>query len=171
VIKTKINVPKVGVAKKSEECVLPSKTGRRMEAQIRHQMEEEFATERSRPVAPSGPLLDEKEKGRCQLMMEYHGKVPQELLLTEKQQEVIKQQKAEARARLKPRGDKEQLEAFFSQIVAEVDERKQFMDEMTARGQLKKNDAARIRGEIAERMRELRKIDNMIRGLASSQPE
>ena len=57
---------------------------------------------------------------------------------------------------------KEQAETLFGQVVREIEEREQFLLEMTSAGRGASYETA-IKAEISERVRTLKKLDSTIR--------
>ena len=62
--------------------------------------------------------------------------------------------------RLTPRGKKSQAQVLYDQIVQEIEDRTAFLDEMRVNGASEEYEPI-ILGEIAERMRELKKLEKM----------
>ncbi len=82
---------------------------------------------RRRPNA--GPLLDDREKERLAALMRYHGKVPE---LTDEERAAAQA----ARGKREPLSERQELQRMFDAVVAEVEERRQFLDDMQAAGKL-----------------------------------
>lgn len=64
-----------------------------------------------------------------------------------------------------PKSELGQLQDLFQSVVAEIDERQLFLDDMLRMGALKPTDAANVRIEIAVRAKELQTLDNRIKTL------
>ena len=100
------------------------------------------------PPRPSGPLLDDREKERCAALMRFRGKLPEPI---------------PRKVKRRNRTEREELEAMFASIQAEIDEREAWLAEMAV------HDVARaakyqsqIQGEVQTRVAELKRIDAML---------
>ena len=102
----------------------------------------------------AGPLLDDAEKDRLAEWMRYRGKPPE-------RKAAIQQQQPRAR-----QGSNFELQSLFDQIVIEVNERQAFLDEMAAlsrtNGKEYQTQTNQIKREIAERVKEMKRIDQML---------
>lgn len=108
------------------------------------------------PPLPRGPLMGEAEKQRCADAMRFRGKVP----------EITPEQRAtQLKARSKSNQSKSELETLqelFDATLAEIEERKQFLSEMEAKGALSRDTVHQIRAEIRLRIDDMQKIDRLI---------
>ena len=129
---------------------------RKPEATIRREMraDPDF-NGTSRAPKPAKPLLGEAEKRRLQRLREFNGRPP----------EVVRPQKLSERSKVKeqPRRktQREQLEELFDAVVGEIEEREAFLHEMRAHGRGDRYEHA-IRAEIAERVNQLRGLDERL---------
>ncbi|CAG9467240.1 unnamed protein product [Pedinophyceae sp. YPF-701] len=155
--KVNVRVPKFGRrAPDSAADLLAKYKGKKTVDAIREQQEIEKVLDKSRgPPLARGKLLDDREKARLAKFMEYNGKPPREP--TQRELEL----QARQRAALRPRTEREELEEMFAKVVREIDERKAFLDDMARQGRYNEF-AGTIRGEIAERVREMSRIDQML---------
>ena len=147
--RAEVRVPRVG-RPRSTAPAAPAIPARKPLEQIRLEMETDAELNRTAgPPLPSGPLLDEREKQRCASLMEFRGRLPAP-------------PRAPAGAPRQPRTEVEVLEEMFDRVVAEIDERKRFLEEMSGRGR-DKEFRAMMQGEIADRVRELDRLDRLIK--------
>lgn len=102
----------------------------------------------------AGPLLDDAEKARLAEWMRYRGKPPEQKL-------AMPQPKSQA-----AKGSNSELQNLFDQIVVEVNDRKAFLEEMAAWSQTSgkeyQTQSNQIKREIAERVLEMKRIDQML---------
>lgn len=106
--------------------------------------------------APSRRLIGEEGKLRFQRLREFNGRLPEE-------QAWAKPMRDEPKPKEKKNiTAKEQAETLFGQVVREIEEREQFLLEMTSAGRGASYETA-IKAEISERVRTLKKLDSTIR--------
>lgn len=105
-------------------------------------------------VSFAGPLLDDAEKDRLAEWMRYRGKPPERKATVQ---------------HLKPqvvKGSKAELQKLFDEIVVEINERQAFSEEMAAlsqtSGKAYQTQSNQIKREIAERVKEMKRIDQML---------
>eukprot|EP00998_Keelungia_sp_KM082_P007411 NODE_3607_length_872_cov_21.914094_g3585_i0.p1 GENE.NODE_3607_length_872_cov_21.914094_g3585_i0~~NODE_3607_length_872_cov_21.914094_g3585_i0.p1 ORF type:complete len:282 (+),score=57.56 NODE_3607_length_872_cov_21.914094_g3585_i0:128-847(+) len=98
--------------------------------------------------APARNLIGAAEKERLQLHMQFDGDVPEP--------------QAPAPPPRPPTPPKQDNKALFSTILGEIEERKQFLDEMRKVGQAQRYEN-KIKGEIASRVADLRTLDKAIK--------
>ena len=100
----------------------------------------------------AGPLLDDVEKQRLAEWMRYKGKPPE-----------LKASQAPPR---KPKpGSKADLQNLFDQIVVEVNERQQYLQDMTAHTSTKDHQAVsnQMKREIQDRVQEMKRLDELLK--------
>ncbi|GAX72986.1 hypothetical protein CEUSTIGMA_g438.t1 [Chlamydomonas eustigma] len=114
----------------------------------------------AQPPQPKGPLLDEAEKSRLAMAMQFRGKVPQ--ASTQELEEAARHRGVRSKA---PRSEREELQALFKATMEEVEDRKAFLAEMEAQGALKKDHVHQIQGEIRIRVEDMHRLDRMLRDL------
>ena len=107
-----------------------------------------------RTVFTAGPLLDDAEKGRLAEWMRYRGKPPECKV------------SAQPRKAQVATGSKAELQRLFDEIVLEINERQTFLEEMAAlsqtNGKAYQTQSNQIKREIAERVQEMKRIDQML---------
>eukprot|EP00879_Flechtneria_rotunda_P003090 GHRR01003311.1.p1 GENE.GHRR01003311.1~~GHRR01003311.1.p1 ORF type:complete len:263 (+),score=91.78 GHRR01003311.1:594-1382(+) len=143
-----------------------------------HQILAELAAEAQQQLGraplPSGPLIDEKEKERCALMMQYKGKIPASAQLDPSKAAATRrslnrsgllgQQQAVCDG-LNSR--RRQIQQRFTEIEGEIAEREEFMVNMQQRGKLTEQHLSILRGEVAVKVQEMRQLDKQIKDLDS----
>lgn len=104
--------------------------------------------------SPAGPLLDDAEKDRLAEWMRFRGKPPE-------RKPAVHQQKPKA-----AKGSNSELQSLFDQIVTEVSDRQTFLEEMATlsqtNGKAYQTQSNQIKREIAERVQEMKRIDQML---------
>ncbi|QDZ20593.1 hypothetical protein HOP50_04g31130 [Chloropicon primus] len=105
-------------------------------------------------MQPKRTLIGEREKQRYATHLEWNGNPPQEL--------PADWQPRKSKGR---RTEKEELRDLFDATMSEIDERRNFMEEMKAAG---KGPAVlqQIKGEIQTRIHDLRRIDELMQEAA-----
>ncbi|MEW5301169.1 MAG: hypothetical protein WDW38_004707 [Sanguina aurantia] len=175
VVRPKVAVPKFGGRSASDESESrgPYIPHRKPGAQIVAEMQEQQSQYRqSRHPVPSGALLDDREKERCAVQMQYRGKAPKGALppasgvlsAAATSSGPIRRQAREVSG-TPVKSELGQLQDLFDSVVGEIDERQQFLDDMLGMGALKPSDAANVRIEIAVRAKELQTLDHRIQAL------
>ena len=129
---------------------------RKPEATIRREMRSDpDFNGTSRAPKPSKPLLGEAEKHRLQRLREFNGRPP----------EVVRPQKLSERSTKqavpRKKSQREQMEEMFQAVVGEIEEREGFLNEMRSLGRGDRYEHA-IRAEIAERVNQLRHLDELL---------
>eukprot|EP00906_Rhabdomonas_costata_P032153 RCo045317 len=100
------------------------------------------------PPPDSKMHISPEEKQNFQLLMEYNGEIPEKLPTPPKP---------------RPPSPPAQLtsKALYVRIMAEIDERKEFLEEMRALGKAKEYEV-KIRQEISQRLAELKRLERII---------
>uniref|UniRef100_A0A7S4F5R9 Uncharacterized protein n=2 Tax=Chrysotila carterae TaxID=13221 RepID=A0A7S4F5R9_CHRCT len=119
---------------------------RRTRGEIR---EEHNNFERDRPPAYVPTKSSDERKAELALRNEFHGKTPQEVAAAQAGPPKPRQPRAVATT-----------QQLRNQIVDEVAERQEFLDSMAKMGKGTEYEA-KIRGEIAERLADLKKLDQL----------
>lgn len=99
----------------------------------------------------AGPLLDDAEKARLAEHMRFRGKPPEA--------------QPDCRQPRKPRpGSKADLQQLFNEIVLEVNERQQYLEDMSAliKGQEYQAACAQMKREIQDRVQEMKRLDQLL---------
>eukprot|EP00899_Mesostigma_viride_P020082 jgi/Mesvir1/28075/Mv04668-RA.1 len=140
-----VEYPKVAVRKTPSVAPVELLRGRKSEAVIRDEMQAEGGQ-----VAelPKKKVLGEQEKQHLADMMEWRGKPPPKEVL--------------APPPPRKKTEVEEMEELFSLLMSEIEDRKQFLDEMEAAGRRDQYEA-RINGEIAQRIKQLEKLDKHLK--------
>ena len=139
-----VNVPRVGVrARPQRPAAIDLAPRRRLEAEIRAE-NDNFETPQALPGVPTRSSDDKKDE--LALRNQFYGKTPQEVL---------------AQAPQQPSPPPPPTLTLREQIETEVAERHDFMDQMSAVGRLDRNTAARMQGEIAERLQDLERLEKL----------
>ena len=103
---------------------------------------------------PAGPLLDDAEKDRLAEWMRYKGKPPERKPIVQQQARVVR------------KGSNAELQSLFDQIVVEVNERQSFLEDLASltctNGKAYQTQSNQIKREIAERVQEMKRIDQML---------
>lgn len=131
----------------------------------------------------SGRLIDEQEKQRCALLMQYKGKVPAELLSAANGIKSGMPSSPAATAGCYStggssgssgssnteqdslRGRRQALQQRFTEASDEVAERETFISSMQQLGQLKMDHLNVVKAEVASKVREMNQLDIQIKEL------
>lgn len=126
--------------------------GKKPQAAIAEEMAAQGPTS---PPPDTKMKISPEDKQRLQLLMEYNGEIPEKLPTPPKPKP--------------PPSPPPELttKALYVKIVAEIDERKEFLEEMRSLGKAKDYEV-RIRQEISQRLAELKKLDRIIAEEANS---
>lgn len=131
-------------------------------------------------AAVTGRLIDEQEKQRCALLMQFKGNIPNPSQLTPAGRAKV----AAARARCintnpsqhspeslqdaaigKIASRRAALQQQFEEVELEVAERQQFVLSMQGLGRLQQEQMTAMRAEAAAKVKEMRALDDQIRAL------
>eukprot|EP00241_Pyramimonas_parkeae_P008235 CAMPEP_0114241058 /NCGR_PEP_ID=MMETSP0058-20121206/9435_1 /TAXON_ID=36894 /ORGANISM="Pyramimonas parkeae, CCMP726" /LENGTH=152 /DNA_ID=CAMNT_0001353569 /DNA_START=1110 /DNA_END=1568 /DNA_ORIENTATION=+ len=107
---------------------------------------------RSTKPQPSRSLIGDKEKTRYARKLEFNGRPPEEM----------PEGHFKKPAPPKKLSRYEELEKLFDDVTAEIEERHQFLADMEKMGQKAKYEA-QIMGEVAVRLKQLKKLDAEIK--------
>mmetsp|Transcript_12955 Transcript_12955/g.23045 ORF Transcript_12955/g.23045 Transcript_12955/m.23045 type:complete len:250 (-) Transcript_12955:156-905(-) len=138
---------------------------------IRRQIEEEYERMRNSPMPPcTRTVLDEAEKDRLANFMRYRGKLPATINSGDASAAALRgptSRKISTRTAGAggegERGRQKELESLFEAVVKEMDERREFLRDLERNGALKKEILNSVSKEIRDRVKELEKIDSLIR--------
>jgi len=129
--------------------------GRRSKAEIIAEMEADWAVPSSMP-RPSKAPMDDAEKDRLVTMMRWRGKPPEVT-----PEEVAAQLRTRKGAAAPARTRAQELEELFEQTLKEIDDRRQFLQDMRSQGKAAEYEA-QIQTEIQQRIADLKQLDDMI---------
>eukprot|EP00760_Papus_ankaliazontas_P031789 PhM_4_TR5465/c0_g1_i1/m.73357 len=147
--KVHIDVPRPVPRRHSSAVMRPMpRPGRRTEDAIRHDPK---VQQRPEVPVPKGPLITEVDKNKLQRFMEYNGEPPQ---LPDPRAVRV------APPPRRPRTMRDELVEMFDSVAREIQERKAFLAEVP---ESKKDTYAHVTLEIADRVKELRRIDKLIK--------
>jgi hypothetical protein len=116
-------------------------------------------------------LIDEQEKQRCALLMQYRGSVPCSQLAaaagssTKAAGGPLQQSQAgsSCSSSSPASGRRRLLHARFTELADEVAEREDFVSGMQQLGKLSMEHAAIVRGEVAAKVQEMKQLDEQIK--------
>lgn len=119
-----------------------------------------------------GRLIDEQEKQRCALLMQYRGSVPCSQLAaaagssTKAAGGPLQQSQGGSScssSTSSTSGRRRLLHARFTELADEVAEREEFVSSMQQLGKLSMEHAAIVRGEVAAKVQEMKQLDEQIK--------
>ncbi|WIA31531.1 hypothetical protein OEZ86_002422 [Tetradesmus obliquus] len=120
---------------------------------------------------PSGRLIDEQEKQRCALLMQYRGSIPCSHLAgtsagcRQQQPHSSSNSRSTSSSSNSASGRRQLLHARFTELADEVAEREEFVSSMQQLGKLSMEHMAVVRGEVAAKVQEMRQLDEQIKQL------
>lgn len=127
----------------------------------------------------AGRLIDEQEKQRCALLMQFKGSIPcPSAQLTPAGRAKVAAAQARSMVSTGPSGaagrdaavdrvakQRAALQARFEEVEQEVAEREEFVASMQGLGRLQQEQLGAMRAEAAAKVQEMRQLDQQIRGL------
>ncbi|KAH7430672.1 hypothetical protein KP509_08G008100 [Ceratopteris richardii] len=145
------------------ECQPCHPVGKKKASEILRQLQIDLER-KELPPHPTKPLLDEKEKARLAIMFEWSGRMDKEQLMADMAVLTNQPQKSKFRVRPQkvPQGSVAEMESMVEQISKEIQEREEFMREMDKLGRAEKY-KSQIRHEIEQRIKEMEKLDLLIK--------
>ncbi|KAK9810091.1 hypothetical protein WJX72_004668 [[Myrmecia] bisecta] len=156
----KVSVPKFR-SKGEEENKAPGlgRGRRRADVILQNTLQSEELERTRPPPPPKGPLLDDMEKERCATLMQYRGKPPELPPLDEMRSLKLKAYNSPAQS------ERAQLQELFESVRQEIEDRKTFLEDMRSLSKQSEYNAhaARVKPEIQERVKELERIDDLIK--------
>lgn len=116
-------------------------------------------------IAHAGRLIDEQEKQRCALLMQFKGSIPSpSAQLTAAGRAMVSTALNPADAAIdRIARQRAALQQRFEEVEQEVAEREEFVSSMQGLGRLQQEQLAAIRAEAAAKVQEMRQLDGQIR--------